>query len=148
MEATPSSSSSTTTVRTSWKKKWRERSSCPTSAGSTNAAKLPWEIRTFWNFSTLGCRGIYCEIFIMGFGFFSGGWCQPGERYTHAMVLTGLLEMRVSMSRARLRNSTVTFHHFQRGEGATGKMPCFRSSAKYMAPVPTCYVGTRHASHN
>lgn len=146
MEAT--SSSSTTNVRTSWKKKWRECSSCPTSAGSTHAAKLPWGIGTFWNFSPLGCQGIYCEIFITGFGFFSGGWFRPGERYTHAMVLPGLLEIRVSMSRARLRNSTATFHRFQRGEGATGKTPCFRSSAKYTAPVLTCYVGTRHASHN
>lgn len=64
MEAT-SAATTTMNVQTSQKKKWRERSSCPPSSGSTNAAKLPWGIGTFWNFSILDYVGALIVKFLL-----------------------------------------------------------------------------------
>lgn len=79
------------------------------------------QLEAFWNLSVMGCVGKFItESLLLSLVSSQKGGAGLGQRYTYGMVLTVLLKMCVSMSRARRVHITVTFHLYIAFTGARG----------------------------
>lgn len=69
------------------------------------------QLEAFWNLSVMGCvEKFITESLLLSLVSFQKGGAGLRLRYTYGMVLTVLLKMCVSVSRAIQVNIIVTFH--------------------------------------